>query len=224
MQHYMDDVSHLGFVPSIQHYKSSTREWCDSSILLAVCKFRRSMLLAPQVIGTVVHLANQFSNLYAINQGHTMPLLGRFAEDTYCGGNPWPLCSCFAIEWCYTAASCLFLHLKQPIDKLTIKALLELFKRFDVPSGQGERSELASGLVAIGDAWLERLLQQIEATNKQHSIFKASLRCSEQIDRNTGRWVSAERFTWAFAALLDCVNARIAIEISENSVILMSSK
>lgn len=214
MQQYMDDISHQPFVPSIQHYKSSTQDWCDSSTLLAVCKFRKSMLLSPQVIGTVLHLANQFSHLYPINQNYTMPLLGRYAEDKYCGGNPWPLCSCFAIEWCYMTASHLFMHQQQPIEKRTAKALLELFGRFGQPIQHSDRQHLVKGLISIGDAWFERLLDQISTTNKKHSVFKANLRCSEQIDRSTGRWLSAERFTWAYAALLDCVNARIAIENS----------
>ena len=49
---------------------------------------------------------NSFRNLYPINHNASAPaaiLTGRYPEDTYQGGNPWPLCTFAAAELLYDA-------------------------------------------------------------------------------------------------------------------------
>jgi len=213
---YLEKTDYVPYIVSTLHpnnYGPLERGWCDSSVLLAVCKCRRSMLLQPRVVRTVLHLANQFAALYPLNRGHRLPLLGRYAEDHYYGGNPWPICTCFAIEWCYSAAAHLLAH--PDLDKETQIALQELLSRFGLVTIDGSslnHRKLGNHLTQLGDQWFERLLSEMTQASNKHSIFKSNFHYSEQLDRTSGRWCSAERLTWNYAALLDIVNARIALE------------
>jgi glucoamylase len=65
----------------------------DSATVLAILHAGRTAgplaLTSPRTLGTVAALERLFGGLYAINRGRRMPAIGRFAADTFFGGNPW---------------------------------------------------------------------------------------------------------------------------------------
>lgn len=220
IQDYLDTTEHQAFLQSsrqVSNFRMDERIWCDSSVLLAVCKFRRSLVLNYRTIRTVVVLANQFSSIYPINKNQNLPLLGRYPEDKYYGGNPWPICTCFAIEWCYTAAT----QLSQQhanLEKVTRIALTDLLARFgmaDEQSSTMDRIELSRLIFELGDNWLGSLLNHMFAVGG-HNLQDPDFNFSEQLNRITGEWLSARQLTWNYAALLDCLHARATIAAELN--------
>lgn len=65
----------------------------DSATCLAILHARRMdgpfALTAARTLATVAALEQLFTDLYPINRGRAAPAIGRWAEDVYCGGNPW---------------------------------------------------------------------------------------------------------------------------------------
>jgi glucoamylase len=84
----------------------------DSAVILAslhgngpetpICAWAPS---DPLVLNTLHDLQDAFRKLYAVNFDLEAPLLGRYAEDTYRGGNPWILTTFAAAELHYRAAA-----------------------------------------------------------------------------------------------------------------------
>ena len=196
----------------------TNRGWCDSATLLAVSKFRRSLLLNAKTIRTLIRLVEQFNALYPINHhpAAAPPLLGRYAEDVYFEGNPWVICTCFAIEWCFSASLHLVQHPSLTLEAEASTAMSELYQHF---TNLTKESTHARQLLVLGDAWLDRLLHQITSNGKTHSIFKSSLHSAEQIHKESGRWVSAERLTWNYSALLDILRLRLSLEELQSNLL-----
>jgi glucoamylase len=65
----------------------------DSATALAILHAGRTegplALTAPRTLGTAAALERLFGGLYPINRGRAVPAIGRFAGDTFFGGNPW---------------------------------------------------------------------------------------------------------------------------------------
>lgn len=73
----------------------------DGATVLAILHADRRAgpfaLTAPRTAATVAALERSFADLYPINRGRGHPAIGRWAEDSYFGGNPWyPLTLGFA--------------------------------------------------------------------------------------------------------------------------------
>jgi glucoamylase len=65
----------------------------DSATILAILDAGRTegplALTAPRTLGTAAALERLFGRLYGISRGRAVPAIGRFAADTFFGGNPW---------------------------------------------------------------------------------------------------------------------------------------
>ncbi|PTW51017.1 glycoside hydrolase family 15 protein [Rhodovulum kholense] len=65
----------------------------DAATVLALVQAGRSdgpfALTAPRTRATMAALETLFAGLYPLNHGRAAPALGRWAEDVFCGGNPW---------------------------------------------------------------------------------------------------------------------------------------
>ncbi len=65
----------------------------DGATVLALLHAERATgdfaLGAPRTLGTVAALERAFAGLYPINRGRAVPAIGRWAGDSYFGGNPW---------------------------------------------------------------------------------------------------------------------------------------
>lgn len=163
----------------------------DSAVLLAVLHAGRAegphSILDDRVQATLTTLEDRFAQLYPINHARPRdhaPLLGRYEDDAYFGGNPWHVTTLAAAELHYRLAS-----------RLADAAVLEATPR---NAAFRERLERAGGAVARGDMFVRALRPFIAADGAM----------AEQIDRVTGQPVSARHLSWSYAALITAAAAR----------------
>lgn len=170
-----------------------------------------------RVISSVFYLRNAFAVLYSINLDHpdAPPLLGRYPSDVYDGdqsiyGNPWVLTTNALAEYYYRLAGA---YLKQ--GKITItKPTLLLFRQIQPQLATKEETILALDEPAKFYAIVNALIQEgdhLIALIKQYSVCYNEYSCyhlSEQIDRASGKQVSASDLTWSYASLLAASHSR----------------
>jgi glucoamylase len=168
----------------------------------------------PAVMGTILALEDAFAPLYAVNRdwqaaGHAGMGWGRFPEDandglSSTGGNPWPLATLWAAQYCYRLA-----------EKLAIGGPFSIIderqaRYFNRVLGQelaSVGSELPGPYVLLdllpalrkrGDAYLQFVLA--------HQPLDGSV--TEQINRDTGKPQGARDLTWAMSELLNTLAMR----------------
>lgn len=161
----------------------------DSAVLLAVLHADRAegphSMLDDRVQATLTTLEDRFAALYPVNHvrpADHAPLLGRYAGDAYFGGNPWHVTTLAAAELHYRLAE-------------RHGAAVEASPR---NAAFRERLARAGGAVARGDMFVRALRPFIAADGAM----------AEQIDRVTGRPVSARHLSWSYAALITAAAAR----------------
>ena len=123
-------------------------------------------------------------------------LYGRYAGDTYGGGNPWVLATAQLAQLLFQASA--------DIKRIGSKLPQTTFKAWTVlldPSMQPKTSaQLAAALYQVGNGVLERL-ESLVAPYGYH--------LSEQLDRNyPGKEMSATDLTWSYADVLSAIYAR----------------
>lgn len=171
-------------------------------------------LTHPAVMGTVLALEDAFAPSYAINRawqaaGNTGMGWGRFPEDANdgigsTGGNPWPLVTLWAAQYCYLLAEKLALagpfavtderqarYLNRVVDQ-------ELARVGEQLPGVQVLATLLPALRKRGDAYVQFVLA--------HQTPDGSL--TEQINRDTGQPQGARDLTWALAELLHTLSMR----------------
>ena len=121
------------------------------------------------------------------------PMIGRYPNDSYVGGNSWLLCTANFAEFYYRLANAIS----------TNNALFQVdpYNRpFYAQVGVGESTSVADAISAlrnVGDRMLKGVLY--------HSDH---LELSEQIRWDNGYEVSVRDLTWSYAAFLSAVRAR----------------
>lgn len=171
-------------------------------------------LTNPAVMGTVMALEEAFASLYAVNRawraaGNMGIGWGRFPEDANdgvgsTGGNPWPLVTLWAAQYCYRLAEQLVTS--GPLV-LTGQQQVHYFNRV---SGQeiarvGERIEGQVMLTTVLPAlrkWGDSYLQFVLAHQPPDGAI------TEQINRDTGQPQGARDLTWAVSELLSTLAMR----------------
>ncbi len=172
-------------------------------------------LTHPAVMGTALALDDTFAPLYAANRawreaGHAGMGWGRFPEDANdgvgsTGGNPWPLATLWAAQYCYRLAEKLATGGPLPI---TDERQARYFNRVageEIASvggtvqGQSILMSLLPALRRCGDAYLQFVLA--------HQPTDGSV--SEQINRDTGQPQGARDLTWAMSELLNTLAMRL---------------
>ncbi len=168
----------------------------------------------PAVMGAVLALEDTFAPLYAVNRawqaaGYGGMGWGRFPEDANdglgsTGGNPWPLTTLWAAQYCYRLAEKLAIGGPFPI---TDERQARYFNRVlgqeltsvgsELP-GQHILPDLLPGLRKRGDAYLQFVLA--------HQPLDGSV--TEQINRDTGQPQGARDLTWAMSELLNTLAMR----------------
>lgn len=160
-----------------------------------------------RVLATAQALNDRFKAEYAVNRraGEPGTAIGRYPEDTYFGGNPWPLLTAAFAQLDYMAA-------REYLDRGSLaieEADLAFFRALDP-----EAKELRAGLsVKRGDPLFDEL---IAAFKTQGDSYLAEVRAhanpdgslSEQIDKNNGMMMSAKDLTWNYASILSALQAR----------------
>eukprot|EP00604_Paraphysomonas_vestita_P001615 CAMPEP_0174822320 /NCGR_PEP_ID=MMETSP1107-20130205/14978_1 /TAXON_ID=36770 /ORGANISM="Paraphysomonas vestita, Strain GFlagA" /LENGTH=338 /DNA_ID=CAMNT_0016040921 /DNA_START=553 /DNA_END=1566 /DNA_ORIENTATION=+ len=141
-----------------------------------------------EVAATVSSYNTLFCNEYKVNSddtsaGYPGVLYGRYGGDTYAGGNPWVLSTAALAQLLYRGAIHILDH---GVPNAT--ALAKWKEAFntskDLPT---DRTALAYLFASAADGVLLRL--RVHVQNDGGHL-------AEQIDRNTGKQVSAEDLTW----------------------------
>ncbi len=171
-------------------------------------------LTDPAVMGTVLALEDAFAPLYAVNRawqanGQAGMGWGRFPEDANdglgsTGGNPWPLATLWAAQYCYRLAE--KLATGGPLA-ITDERQARYFNRVvgqevanvgDQMTGQDILMALLPALRKRGDAYLQFVLA--------HQPPDGSV--TEQINHDTGQPQGARDLTWAMSELLNTLAMR----------------
>lgn len=171
-------------------------------------------LTHPAVMGTVMALDDAFAPLYAVNRawraaGHNGIGWGRFPEDANdgvgsTGGNPWPLVTLWAAQYCYRLAEHLVtggplvLTDERQARYLNRVAGREIASVGEQVGGKTGLTELLPALRRCGDAYLQFVLA--------HQPPDGSI--TEQINRDTGQPQGAPDLTWAVSELLNTLAMR----------------
>merc|ERR1711871_1365147 len=163
--------------------------------------------LAPtsvEVAGTASAYNTLFCTEYAVNNADTDGgvagvLYGRYGGDNYAGGNPWVLSTAALAQLLYRGASSILDSGLPSTDALDAWAVaLNLGKSAsDLPS---DPSALATLFAASGDGVLLRLRKHVEADG---------FHLAEQMDRDTGKQMSASDLTWSYAEVLNAMDKRV---------------
>jgi glucoamylase len=194
----------------------------DSSVILAVLMGNtHDGFFAPEddrVLATALAIENVFKKIYPINWQRKAPgiAIGRYPEDRYNGtnvfkpdnGNPWVLNTEAFSQFYWTLAAD---YSKKGSIALTPRNL-SFFKA--LPLKHKAVSVLKAGEVLRSPDPLFQAL--IAALRHKGDSFMAVVRryanpdgtLSEQIDRKTGRMVSAQNLTWNYAGFLSQDRAR----------------
>ncbi len=171
-------------------------------------------LTHPAVMGTVLALEDAFAPLYEVNRawraaGHAGMGWGRFPEDANdgvgsTGGNPWPLTTLWAAQYCYRLAEKLATGGPFPIIDQRQADYLNRLTDQEIAHVEGQitpqqmLTDLLPALRRRGDAYLQFVLA--------HQPEDGSI--TEQINRDTGQPQGARDLTWAMSELLNTLTMR----------------
>ncbi|HEX4048054.1 MAG TPA: glycoside hydrolase family 15 protein [Elusimicrobiota bacterium] len=195
----------------------------DSAVILAAIHRRPidDQILSPaddasfsvtdkRVLATAQALKDRFKAEYAINSrpGEPGVAIGRYPEDNYFGGNPWPLLTAAFAQLDYMAGSEFLRAGAIPIEPED----LAFFR--DLLPDEADKSALTPGLVLKnGDPLFDKVVDGLKTSGdsflaevRAHANPDGSL--SEQMDRDTGVMKSANDLTWNYASILSALQAR----------------
>jgi glucoamylase len=164
-----------------------------------------------RVLATAAALKARFKSEYAVNDRSGEPgvAIGRYPEDSYFGGNPWPLLTAAFAQLDYMAATEYRRSGSISIENEDVQFFRGLVpgRANDMHDGLTLNStdplfvEIIDGLRHDGDSFLAEV--------RAHANPDGSL--SEQIERNSGVMTSAKDLTWNYASILSALAARDAL-------------
>jgi glucoamylase len=145
---------------------------------------------------------DSFRDLYAINQNKSAPaavLVGRYPEDTYQGGNPWPLCTLGTAEFLYDAVHQIKRSGSLTIDSDSLSFFQDLSPGIKVGTYTGQMmASILANMTSYADGFVAAV-QEYLPTNGT---------ISEQFNRTTGESTSAGKLTWSFASFITMARRR----------------
>ncbi|KAJ5226860.1 uncharacterized protein N7469_006866 [Penicillium citrinum] len=150
---------------------------------------------------------DSFRSIYKVNSGKgsgSAVALGRYAEDTYQGGNPWYLSNLAAAEQLYDA---LYQWKKQGILTIT-QTSLPFFQDLDSTARVGNYSASSSTYSSITKA-VRTYADGFISVVQQYTPSNGSL--AEQFSRDNGTPISARDLTWSYASFLAASDRRNGI-------------
>jgi glucoamylase len=165
-----------------------------------------------RVLATAEAIKNRFRSEYSINQrpGEPGVAIGRYPEDNYFGGNPWPLLTAAFAQLDYMAGAEFLRAGSIPVEAED----LAFFR--DLLPDEADKSALRAGLtLKSGDALFGKVIDGFKTNGdsfmaevRAHANPDGSL--SEQMDRQSGVMKSAADLTWNYASILSALQARDA--------------
>lgn len=175
----------------------------DIAVVLAFLHSDQSVL-NEWLMGTIELIRRDFIRIYNINQ-RDLPgyLVGRYPEDSYFGGNPWPLTTLSLAEIYYRMAEELGRGGEINISALNV-AFLNRF--LDGRVGLGAKiqkgselsHQLRKTLLKQGDTVLARVRLHMGQNGELY----------EQFHRETGELTALPHLTWSYAAMVETLLSR----------------
>jgi len=183
------------------HYRSRTGvvggvpgKALDIAVILGVLHAGRTMgahsVLDPKAQATLTALEDLFGAEYPVNQARPAdqgPAIGRYATDTYYGGNPWYLATLAAAEFYFKLAIALLSG--APLAEADENARFRERLRGKSP---------ANAAFERGAAFMRTV----------QAYTPPSGDLSEQFDRATGAQTSAKHLAWSYAAFITAAASR----------------
>ncbi|KAJ5630604.1 Glycoside hydrolase family 13 [Penicillium longicatenatum] len=149
-------------------------------------------------------VVDSFRSIYTVNSGKSAGeavAIGRYAEDTYQGGNPWYLATLAAAEQLYDA---LYQWDKQGSIAVT-QASLPFFQALVSSAATGTYSSSSSTYSSLTSA-VKTYADGFVSIVQQYTPSNGSL--AEQFTRDSGVPTSAGDLTWSYAAFLTAEDRR----------------
>ncbi|KAJ5576722.1 Six-hairpin glycosidase [Penicillium sp. DV-2018c] len=147
---------------------------------------------------------DSFRSIYNVNSGKeagTAAAVGRYAEDSYMGGNPWYLTTLAAAEQLYNAVY----QWKQQKTLSITETNLAFFKDLDSSAAVGDYdsdSDTFTSLTAAVTKYADGFVSIVQ----EYAPSDGAL--AEQFTRDNGTPASASDLTWSYAAFLTAAERR----------------
>ncbi|KAJ5431375.1 Six-hairpin glycosidase [Penicillium cf. griseofulvum] len=147
---------------------------------------------------------DSFRSIYNVNKGKaagTAAAVGRYAEDTYMGGNPWYLTTLAAAEQLYDA----LYQWKQQKSLSITEISLAFFKDLDSSAAVGDYasdSETYKSITAAVSKYADGFVSVVQKYAPEGGAL------AEQFTRDNGTPASAKDLTWSYAAFLTAAERR----------------
>ncbi len=142
-----------------------------------------------QILATHKVVVDAFRELYAINGNASAPdavLVGRYPEDTYYGGNPWPLCTLGCAELLYDAAAQFEQAGEISVDRYSLPFFKDLYPRAQEAVYDGDAM---MNITQAMRTYADGFVSAVEMYLPQNGSI------SEQFNRTTGESTSASKLT-----------------------------
>ena len=155
-----------------------------------------------QILATHKVVVDSFRNLYPINENKTAPdavLVGRYPEDTYYGGNPWPLCTLGCAELLYDAAAQFEKAGQIVIDQYSLAFFQDIYPDAEENTYDGSTMmDMTQAMRKYADGFVSAVEGYLPANGS----------ISEQFNATTGESTSASKLTWSFASFVSMSQRR----------------
>lgn len=219
--HWLPDKGYYGFFVGPKTYWDGTKhdkpgDNLDVGVLIGAVHANlpagRHSVLDDRILATAVKLEDLFADIYPVNRTRAADeglLYGRYAGDTYYGGNPWVMLTFEVASLYYLAAIRAAQAGMLPVTALNQEFLQRALRRGgssrslvigeDALARQVSRRQILEGFVACGDAILRRIWR----------LHSEPGDLPEQLDKHTGVPVSSKDLSWSHAAFLEAVTARL---------------
>jgi glucoamylase len=183
-----------------------------------------SPVLNPWTIATAGHIKKTFEQAYKINQnGDVGALVGRYPEDRYFGGNPWPVTTMALAEYFYRLVG-----VAREVGEVEVTEANMNFINAAL-SRAGHQHLKKSQKILRGDGFFEAALQGIEKFGED--IFRRIRKhvgdngeMAEQFHRDIGYLTALPHLTWSYSAFIDAALARKRVTAPECAQLLHEHK
>ena len=186
-------ISYDRVYSSIGDIENYNREWYDTSIFLAIMHTNDERYINnPIFLNSFYKMVMDFVDIYPINNNNNFFWMGRYKEDVYYGGNPWVLITVAFFEYIIRLRQLLISQEYVDIDPLNIRFFQLFYKDIELGKHNGKSTQFVN------------LIQSLLKYCKIGYDWVLGLEKSqaEQIDKFSGKYISAENLTWNYSQIL----------------------
>ena len=147
-------------------------------------------------------VVDSFREIYPINGNASATeavLVGRYPEDTYYEGNPWPLCTLGCAELLYDAAAQFEQAGQINVDQYSLAFFQDIYPHAEEAMYEGDAM---MNITQAMRTYADGFVSLIELYLPQNGSL------SEQFNKTTGESTSASKLTWSFASFISMAQRR----------------